>query len=75
MPKFVYERLVAMVKMKFNELIIMVFASLFSSSQGNNVKDDVATRRAQITQKIHQTHQGMFRPMKPMQLTEHPNAR
>lgn len=53
----------------------MVFASLFISSQGNNVKDDVATRRAQITQKIHQTHQGMFRPMKPMQLTEHPNAR
>jgi len=74
-----------MVKMKFNELIIIIiylfiyfFASFFSSSKGDNVEDDAATRRAQITQKIHQTHQGMFLSngrMKPTQLTEHPNTR
>ncbi|KAL9985397.1 hypothetical protein ACROYT_G007801 [Oculina patagonica] len=48
------------------------------SSETHDMEDDVTTRRAQITQKIQETHQGTFlsnHRAQPAPLVGHPNAR
>ena len=57
--------------------IKILFGVFFYSSKVHNMEDEVATRRAQITQKIHETHHGMFsnnHRMQPVQ-TGQPDAR
>ena len=53
------------------------FYSYFVYSSEDNKEDDITARRAQIAEKIHQTHQGIFRnnyQIQPVQ-TGQPNAR